>query len=271
MTKNSGKTAIVTGASSGIGRATAEALARAGYTVFGTSRRATHDGPKRVAMLTCDVTDDASVSAMVSKVLAETGRIDLLVNNAGVGLLGAAEDSSIDQVRALFDVNLFGVIRVTNAVLASMRQRRDGRIINISSMLGLIPAPFTAHYAATKHALEGYSESLDHETRAFNVRISLIEPAYTRSDFDKNIIEADAPLNDYAQARAGVRAMMRDVMQIADAPEVVAETVLAAASAKHPRRRYPAGKTAQRISLLRRFVPADAFDKSLRKQMRLPA
>jgi short-subunit dehydrogenase len=151
-----------------------------------------------------------------------------------------------------------------------MRERREGRIINISSVLGLIPAPYTAHYAATKHALEGYSESLDHETRAFNVRISLIEPAYTRSDFDKNTVEADAPLKDYEQARVGVRALMRDVMQVADEPEIVAEAVIVAANAKRPRRRYPAGKTAQRISLLRRLVPSEAFDKSLRKQMRLP-
>jgi short-subunit dehydrogenase len=269
MAKDSGKTAIVTGASSGIGRATAEALARAGFTVFGTSRRAMSDGPKGVTMLTCDVTDAASVNAMVSKVLTETARIDLLVNNAGVGLIGGAEESSIEQVKGLFDVNLLGVIRLTNAVLPSMRERCEGRIINISSVLGLIPAPYTAHYAATKHALEGYSESLDHETRAFNVRISLIEPAHTRSDFDKNAIEADAPLRHYDQARAGVRALMRDVMQVADAPSVVAEAVLVAANAKQPRRRYPAGKMAQRISMLRRLVPSEAFDKSLRKQLRL--
>lgn len=269
MAKHSGKIAIVTGASSGIGRATAESLARADYTVFGTSRRAASSGPSGVTMLACDVTDAASIDALVSKVLAETGRIDLLVNNAGVGLLGAAEESSIEQARALFDVNLLGVMRMTNAVLPAMRRQRDGRIINISSVLGLIPAPYNALYAATKHALEGYSESLDHETRSFNVRISLIEPAYTQSDFDKNLIEADGPLKEYDQARASVRAMMQDVMKTADRPEVIAETVLLAARAKQPRRRYPAGKTAQRISLLRRFAPSEAFDRSLRKQMGL--
>src|SRR5947207_5316913 len=192
MSSHSGKTAIVTGASSGIGRASAETLARAGFIVFGTSRRPASNGPDGVTMLTCDVTEDASVNALVSSVLSKTGRIDVLINNAGVGLLGGAEESSIAQVQALFDVNLFGVMRMTNAVLPSMRRRGEGRIINISSGLGFIPAPYSAHYAASKHALEGYSESLDHEIRAFGIRVALIEPAYTRSVFDHNSLEPDA-------------------------------------------------------------------------------
>jgi NAD(P)-dependent dehydrogenase (short-subunit alcohol dehydrogenase family) len=149
-----GKTAIVTGASMGIGRASAEALTQAGFTVFGTSRRTIIDGPKDVSMLACDVTDDESIKALVSTVLSQTGRIDVLVNNAGVGLIGGAEESSISQIQAVFDVNVFGLLRMTNAVLPSMRQRREGRIINISSVLGLIPAPYSAHYSATKHAIE---------------------------------------------------------------------------------------------------------------------
>jgi NAD(P)-dependent dehydrogenase (short-subunit alcohol dehydrogenase family) len=266
-----GKTAIVTGASTGIGRASAEALVRAGFTVYGTSRRATNNGPNHVAMRSCDVTDDRVVNSFVSTVLAHTGRIDVLVNNAGIGLLGGAEESSIAQVQALFDVNLFGVMRMTNAALPSMRQRGQGRIINISSVLGLLPAPYSAHYAATKHALEGYSESLDHEIRAFNIRVSLIEPAYTRSVFEQNALEPDSVLKEYDQARAGARALIRDVMTTADPPEVVADAVLLAATAAHPRRRYTAGKVARQVSVLRRFAPAEMFDKSLRKQMRLPA
>lgn len=264
------KTAIVTGASSGIGRASAEALAKAGFTVFGTSRRTSENGPNQVSMLMCDVTDDEAVNALVSNVLSQTGRIDVLVNNAGVGLLGGAEESSIGQVQALFDVNLFGVMRMTNAVLPSMRRLGGGRIINISSVLGLIPAPYSAHYAATKHALEGYSESLDHEVRAFNIRVSLIEPAYTRSVFDQNSLEPDAVMKEYDKARAASRALVQDVMPTADLPEVPAEAVVLAATAARPRRRYPAGKIARRISMLRRFVPAEMFDKSLRKQMQLP-
>jgi NAD(P)-dependent dehydrogenase (short-subunit alcohol dehydrogenase family) len=271
MKKQSGKTAIVTGASSGIGKATAAALAQAGFTVFGTSRRAIENGPKQVTMLTCDVTDEESVKKLVSSVLARTARIDLLVNNAGIGLFAGAEESSIDQVRSLFDVNLFGVMRMTNAVLPSMRQNGGGHIINISSVLGFIPAPYSAHYAATKHALEGYSESLDHETRAFNVRVSLIEPAFAKSAFDQSALKADSPLKEYDKARAGVDALVQHAMTIGDPPEVVADTVVLAATASHPKRRYPAGKAARQLSVLRRLVPAGMFDRSLRKQFRLPA
>ncbi|QPC90468.1 oxidoreductase [Mesorhizobium sp. INR15] len=271
MTAFSGRTAIVTGASSGIGRASAVALARAGYTVFGTSRGKAGNGPTQVSMLTCDVTDGDSVSALVSKVLAQTGRIDLLVNNAGVGLLGGAEESSVAQVQALFDVNLFGVMRMTKAVLPSMRRRGEGRIVNIGSILGLVPAPYSAHYSAVKHALEGYSESLDHEIRAFNIRVSVIEPAFVRTVFDQNGIEPDSVLKEYDQARAGFKALLADVMPKADRPEVVADAVVKAATDARPRRRYTVGKAARQISLLRRFAPAGMFDKTLRKQFRLPA
>ncbi|MBI2256164.1 MAG: oxidoreductase [Proteobacteria bacterium] len=270
MNAHSAKTAIVTGASSGIGRATAEALVRAGFTVFGTSRRAHDNGPRGVTMMICDVTDQAAVAALVSTVQERAGHIDVLVNNAGIGLVGGAEESSISQVRALFDVNLFGVIRLTNAVLPSMRQRGHGRIINISSILGLIPAPYSAHYSATKHALEGYSESLDHETRAFNVRVSLIEPAYMRGVFEQNALGPDSAVQDYDQARTRARKHERDAASVAEPPEVVAEAVVLAATAARPRQRYTAGKLARKVSMLRRFVPAHAFDKSLRKQMGLP-
>src|SRR5579859_6046892 len=155
--------ALVTGASSGIGLATAKALRRDGYRVFGTSRKAAPDTAGGIAMLICDVTNDASVQSAVDEVISRAGRIDLLVNNAGLGLVGGAEESSAAQVQALFDVNLFGVIRMINAVLPSMRRRGKGRIINIGSILGVIPAPYSAHYSAAKHAIEGYSESLDHE------------------------------------------------------------------------------------------------------------
>src|SRR5690349_3978546 len=116
------------------------------------------------------------------------GHIDLLVNNAGIGLLGAAEESSTAQAQGLFDVNVFGVLRMTNAVLPAMRLQRKGTIINVSSVLGLIPAPYSALYAATKHAIEGYSESLDHELRTFGIRVALVEPAYTRTSFEENIV-----------------------------------------------------------------------------------
>jgi NAD(P)-dependent dehydrogenase (short-subunit alcohol dehydrogenase family) len=270
MNKTNPSVALVTGASSGIGRATAKALQSAGFRVFGTSRRASAESADGVTMLACDVTDDGSVAKLVDEVLAKAGRIDLLVNNAGVGLLGGAEESSTAQAQALFDVNVFGVIRVTSAVLPAMRRQRRGRIVNLSSVLGLIPAPYFALYASTKHAIEGYSESLDHELRTFGIRVVLVEPAYTRTSFEANLVRPDRLLDIYNAARAGMDGVVRKAMEKGDAPEVVARTILEAATASAPGRRYAAGKMARQVSLLRRFVPEFAFDKSLRKQNGLP-
>lgn len=270
MNKTNPGVALVTGASSGIGRATAQALQSEGFRVFGTSRRPASKQSDGVTMLACDVTDDASVAEMVESVLAEAGRIDLLVNNAGMGLFGGAEESSTAQAQALFDVNVFGVLRVTNAVLPAMRRQGKGRIVNLSSVQGFIPAPYFALYASTKHAIEGYSESLDHELRPFGIRVSLVEPAYTRTSFEDNLAAPDQLLDVYDSARAGMTLAVRKSMEKGDAPEVVAKTILAAAIDPAPKRRYAAGKMARQVSLLRRFVPASAFDKSLRKQLGLP-
>jgi len=263
--------AIVTGVAGGIGEASARALHAAGYRVFGTYRRAPTTTLAGVEYLACDVTSDEAVGAAVGQVLAKAGRVDLLVNNAGVGLVGGAEESSLQQAKSLFDVNVFGLIRMTKAVLPAMRQQRAGRIVNISSVMGLIPAPFMALYSASKHAVEGYSESLDHEVRGSGVRVVLVEPAYTRTAFEGNAYQADQQLDVYQSARTNAEGVLRDEMKTADAPELVAEAVLKAATEGNPNRRYAAGRMARQVSLLRRFVPASAFDKSLRKQMRLPA
>ena len=263
--------AIVTGASGGIGEASARALHAAGYRVFGTYRRAPATRVPGIEYLACDVTSDESVRAAVGEVVSSGGRIDLLVNNAGVGLIAGAEESSLEQAKSLFDVNLFGVIRLIQAVLPTMRRQRAGRIVNISSVMGLIPAPFMVLYAASKHALEGYSESLDHEVRGSGIRVVLVEPAYTRTSFEGNVYQADRQLDVYQSARTNAAGVMRDAMKVADSPELVASAVLTASTAAAPHRRYAAGRTARQVSLLRRFVPASAFDRSLRKQMRLPA
>ena len=182
----------------------------------------------------CDVTSDESVKAAVAQVLDQAGRIDLLVNNAGVGLIAGAEESSLEQAKSLFDVNLFGVIRMTKAVLPIMRRQGSGRIVNISSVLGLIPAPFMALYAASKHALEGYSESLDHEIRGSGIRVVLVEPAYTRTSFEGNVYQADQQLEVYQPARSNAEGVMRDAMKVADSPELVASAVVKASTAANP-------------------------------------
>ncbi len=269
--KASGKTAFITGASSGIGKAAALALAKAGYTMIGTSRTAApgevRDG---IQMMACDVTSDSSVADAVALAHAELGHIDLLVNNAGYALSGAAEESSIDQVRSLFDTNFLGAVRVTNAVLPIMRQQGKGRILNIGSVFGLIPGPFGAYYSASKHALEGYSESLDHEVRQFGIRVAVIEPWATKTSIEANSPQGDRPVAAYEKALANYRAAFDAAMAAGDRAEDVAATIVGAAKDRRPRLRYPSGKDARQTSFARRFLPRALFDKTLRKQFRLP-
>ena len=266
------KTAIVTGASSGIGEATAERLAAAGYRVFGTSRRAASAGQRSFEMLTLDVTSDQSVETAVREVVRRADRIDVLVNNAGFGVAPAgAEESSIEQAQSIFDTNFFGIVRMTRAVVPEMRQRGGGRIINIGSVLGFLPMPYGALYAATKHAVEGYSESLDHELRTLGIRVSVIEPAYTRTPFDANFLEPDATLEEYREVRAAVNKRVKEVMATAEQPRVVADVVLKAASAARPKVRYTAGGLAGRLRLLRTYLPAGLMDAGIRRDLRLDA
>jgi NAD(P)-dependent dehydrogenase (short-subunit alcohol dehydrogenase family) len=218
-----------------------------------------------VVFVPLDVTDDESVADAVREVLGRSGRIDVLVNNAGLGITGAAEESSIEQARALFDTNLFGSMRMTRAVLPQMREQGSGRIINVSSVLGLVPAPFGALYAATKHAIEGYSESLDHEVREHGVRVLLVEPAYTRTSFDANAIPADEPLPVYARRREVLDALIAEAIKAGDEPSVVGEAIVAAATDSRPKLRYPAGRLARRVTKLRRYAPSPVFDKQIRK------
>src|SRR5438094_4410634 len=239
MAKSKGKIALVTGASSGIGEATAERLAKAGYKVYGTSRRGAQAGRGSFAMLPLDVSSDESVAAAVGEVMRRHGRIDLLVNNAGFGVAPAgAEESSLDQARSIFETNFFGLVRMTRAVVPHMRRQGSGRIINNGSVRGFLPMPYGALYAATKHAVEGYSESLDHELRTRGIRVSVIEPAYTKTAFDANFMEPDATLEEYREVRAAVNERVRELMATADEPRFVADVVLRAATAARPKVRY---------------------------------
>ncbi len=267
---NTRKIAIVTGASSGIGEATAERLATAGYKVYGTSRRGAQPGQRSFETVSLDVTNDASVEAAVGDVVRSEGRIDLLVNNAGFGVAPAgAEESSIEQAQSIFDTNFFGIVRMTRAVVPHMRRQGRGRIVNIGSVLGFVPMPYAALYAATKHAVAGYSQSLDHELRTRGIRVSVIEPAFTKTQFEGNSLEADSTLDEYREIRAELNVRMKELMATGDSPDVVAETVLNAANSANPKLRYTAGGVARRLHLLRRFAPAAVMDAGVRKNLRL--
>ncbi|WP_405976345.1 oxidoreductase [Streptomyces sp. NBC_00988] len=264
--------ALVTGASSGIGKETARAFVAAGFEVIGTGRKTSGlTPPAGVTYLDLDVADDDSATAVVGKVIDRFGRIDVLVNNAGIGSAGAVEENSVAQAQNVLNVDVLGVIRMTKAVLPHMRARGGGRVINISSVLGLIPQPYMALYAAAKHAVEGYSESLDHEVREHGIRVLLVEPAYTKTSFDTNAAQPDTPLPLYAERRRVFDEVIADAMKAGDDPAVVAKVIVTAATDKKPKLRYTAGPLAARMRALRRFAPAGTFDKGIRKFNRMPA
>ena len=263
------KVALVTGVSSGIGEATGRALARDGYRVFGTVRSPDGAVPSGVERIVLDVRDDASVTAGVASVLSQAGRIDALVNNAGVSVLGAIEETNTAQAQALFDVNFFGAVRVTRAVLPTMRTQRSGRIVFLSSVLGFVPAPFMGFYAASKHAIEGYSESLDHEVRTLGIRTILVEPSFTKTRIDKNSGVASSPIGDYSEARERVVAGILTSTEGGGDPALIAAAIGRAISDRKPKLRYPVGKGAATLAKLRSFMPTGVFDSALRKNFKL--
>jgi NAD(P)-dependent dehydrogenase (short-subunit alcohol dehydrogenase family) len=244
-------------------------LAERGARVFGTARDLRSAKPiPGVEIVRMDVTDDASVNEAVQSIEQQAGPVQLLVNNAGYSATGALEETSIEEARQQFETNFFGVLRVTNAVLPGMRQDGHGRIVNISSALGFLPAPFWGMYAASKHALEGYTETLDHEVRRFGVRAVLIEPAYTKTKINGNAKSAKVALEVYAAERKRMTEFAERAVERGDDPRIVAEAVWNAVTVNSPRLRYPVGKGVA-LSRLRRFVPAGMFDRSLRKQFQL--
>ena len=219
-------------------------------------------------MVPMEVTDDASVKEAVQSIVGKAGTIQILINNAGYAVTGALEETSIEEAKQQFETNFFGVLRVTNAVLPGMRQTGYGRIVNISSVVGFIPAPYMGIYTASKHAVEGYTWTLDHEVREFGVRAMLVEPAYTKSKISQNEKTAQTALKEYAVQRQRMREAVQKGIEHGDEPLLVAEAVCRAVTVKTPRLRYPVGKGVL-LSRLRRFAPASVFDRGIRKESRL--
>ena len=269
MPENSPKTALITGASSGIGEATALHLAELGYTVYAGARRLERMSDlvdRGIRAKTVDVTDDASMTALVEAIIAETGRIDVLVNNAGYGLYGALEDVPIEEARRQFNVNLFGLARLTQLVLPQMRQQHDGYIVNVSSMGGKIWEPLGSWYHASKFAVEGLSDSLRVEVAEFGIKVVIIQPGTIRSEWSgiaADQLEASSASTPYARQAKLVGAGLRgvDQMRLASGPEVVGEAIARAVQSPRPRTRYVVGGGARGILLAERILPDRGFDK----------
>lgn len=259
------KVVVVTGVSSGIGRAAAEMFAKRGCRVFGTVRStAKAQSIPGVVLVEMDVRDDASVQRGIQTIIAQAKRIDALVNSAGGSLLGSTEETSIAEAQSLFDTNVFGILRTTQAVLPHMRKQAQGRIVNVSSVLGFLPAPYMGIYAASKHAVEGLSESLDHEVRQFGIRVTLVEPSFTKTNLDINAPLASVGIADYDRERELASRAIVNTVKSAPEPDGVANTIVEAALGAWRMRRTPAGQ-ASLLSKLRRFMPSGPVDSSLRK------
>jgi NAD(P)-dependent dehydrogenase (short-subunit alcohol dehydrogenase family) len=263
------RVAVITGISSGIGRATAAELAQRGFRVFGTVRAAGSTELPGVETVVLDVRDDQSVERGIQEILVKAGRIDVLVNNAGSSILGAIEETDTAQARDLFDVNFFGAVAVTRAVLPTMRAQRSGRIVFVSSVLGFLPAPYMGFYAASKHAVEGYAESLDHEVRGLGIHAILVEPTFMKTRLDSNAAPAAHNIGDYAETRARVGAHLNASVASGGAPSSVAAVIAEAVADEHPHMRYPVGKGAGMLAKMRSFLPARMFDRGFRKQFHL--
>lgn len=249
------KVVLITGASSGIGRATAAHLALKGYRVFGTSRQPIAPTLDGFEMLQLDVTDNQSVRACVDTVLERAGRLDVLVNNAGVDMMGAIEETSIEDAQWIFDTNFFGVMRMTQAVLPHMRSRNSGQLINISSALGLAAWPFETLYCASKYALEGYTLGLRYEMNLFNIKVSSVQPGFYRTDMVKQQRHPSHPIADYDKARNRMIALGKQWAEEAPPPTPVAKTVQKIIESRSPRARYAVGIEAILAPPLSKILP----------------
>jgi NAD(P)-dependent dehydrogenase (short-subunit alcohol dehydrogenase family) len=253
--------ALVTGASSGIGQATAELLAAKGFTVFGTSRSSGKLAGS-YKWLSLDVRSDASVEAAVQSLLEQTGRIDVLVNNAGFAQVGAIEETSITDAQAQLDTNLLGVIRLIKAVLPVMRRQGSGRIINVSSVVGQVAPPYAGVYATSKFALEGLSEALREEVRQFGVDVSLVEPSFVKTSLVSQT--PNQPIAAYTPARQAALQVLSTSVERGMEPRAVAQVILRAATTR-PRLRYLVGRDAKLLMLLKRLLPESLFERVQRR------
>lgn len=260
------KVALVTGASSGIGKAIARSLHRNGVTVYAGARRVSRMNDLDdlgITTLSLDVTDAKSVASVVNRIVSETGRIDILVNNAGYGLMGAVEDVPLKQAEDQFAVNLFGVARLIQSVLPMMRQQHSGRIINVTSVDGRVAQPLAGWYVASKFALEGLSDTLRLELAPKGIHVSVIEPGAIKSawaDIATDHLKETSANGPYQEAAADAGRILQVVKRFSSEPRVIARLVDRAALSRRPKTRYSAGAGSQ-ILFVRRFLSDRAIDR----------
>ena len=250
---------LVTGASSGFGKATAELLAAQGMRVFGTSRKTMGEKLDGYELLNLDVDSDESVTKCLKEVMENSGRIDVLVNNAGQAYLGAIEETSIMEAKSLFETNFFGAVRMVDAALPVMRKQRSGLIINIASLAAVIGVPTRAFYCASKAALGMFSDVLRVEVKGFGIRVSAVYPGFFRTGILEAVRIPGAPMDEYKKMRENAYSVRTKDLQAGDDPRLVAETILRIIKSKSPRASYVVGK-GKRNLLVKSILPQSAFE-----------
>jgi short-subunit dehydrogenase len=273
------KVALVTGASSGIGEATALKLREAGYTVYGAARRVQrmqHLTKQGIQLLAMDVTDDTSMRDGVEKIIADNGRIDVLVNNAGYGSYGAVEDVPLQEAREQFEVNVFGAARLTQLVLPHMRAQRSGTIVNITSMGGRMYTSLGGWYHATKFALEALSDCLRMELKPFGIDVVVIEPGGVKSEWGgiaAQKVLAVSGTGPYApQGNAVAESLSSEASQRRmSSPDLIAKTIVKSVQARRPKTRYAVGFGAKPMIFLHNMLPNRTFDAFMRRATGVPA
>ncbi len=257
---------LIVGASKGLGLEMAHTLKNHGMVVYGTSRNPSQNTPTGIELIALDVTDEASIAKAIAYVIEKTGRIDVLINNAGYDLYGAFEDMSLNEFTAQMDTNFWGAVRVTQAVLPIMKRQKSGKIINISSLGGVTALPFNSAYAASKFALEGFSESLRYEVLPFNIFISLVEPGQVATDtLDGSIRSVQHSTNYDAQKIASQSRKLGEKATLK--PHHVARTIKKIVMKKHPRLRYYVGTQTRMVTLFNRFLPQRLSEAILMRQL----
>ena len=271
------KVSIVTGSSSGIGLETALILARNGYFTYATMRTPEKDAPIKTAVekenlpikvIQLDVTDDESLKNAINHVTSEAGRIDVLVNNAGYGLVGALEDLSMEEIKTQFETNLFGLVRVIQAVLPTMRRQRSGRILNLSSGAGLFGYPGGSAYVSTKFAVEGLSESIAYELEPFGIKVILIEPGFIQTNFANSMViakKAQDPTSPYSQMMQRIVASSNKLAKNGSSADLVANVILDAATNPSPRLRYLVGKDVEAWAASKKSMDESEFFNMIKK------
>ncbi|TFG73451.1 MAG: SDR family NAD(P)-dependent oxidoreductase [Anaerolineales bacterium] len=258
---------FITGASSGIGHACAKALSSKGYRVYGTSRTPT-GADWGFRLLQMDVGDEESVASAVRQILDETGCIDIVVNNAGMGYGGAVEDTSLAEAKDTIETNFFGVLRVCKAVLPAMRAQGAGRIINVSSIAGMIGCPFVSLYSASKYAMEGMTDALRMEVTPYGIKVILINPGDIATGFTKNrrLCQEAGYTSAYSDQFQRTLAIIEKNEIQGSSPDMVAKVLLKAVSSQSPKRRYIAGTLVERVAvMLRRWLPEGVFSWAVSK------